>query len=527
MTRALSDLVTRGAENMTFVWGADGTSEPAEGLADGARSLFPDQADIDRVGILMTNDRPTVEVVVGAILAGAGIVSLPPPGRGVDVDAYAAFVREVCQVQGLVEVVVADQYADLLETTGVKVRRHSELVDRPLAAPSTQGFALVQFTSGSTGQPRPVLIDDQRLGANVGAILDAVRPRPGDAVVSWLPLAHDMGLVGMLLTGLAGGGPDWAGGGEIVLLDPTTFLRDPSRWLAAISRWRGTFTAAPDFGYRLALRRRPVGEVDLSCLRCVIVGGEIVRADTLRSFAAAYSDDGMSDRALCPAYGMAEVGLAVTMTRPDQKWRTQVVSRSALADGDVQAAHREDDATTLVSSGQPLLGHHVDVRPAGAGVGTIHVQAPSLGAAGASGQSLADQSGWYRTGDMGFSDDEWLYVCGRTDDYIVAHGRNIYAPAIEAVVGDVHGVRLGRVVTVCLPTGEWTIVAEPEANEPLAAGGSLALEREVRRAAVSVGSAKPDAVVFVKRGSLPLTSSGKLQRSQIRIALSQGSLQTL
>lgn len=527
MTKALSDLVAEGIGSTTLAWPDDDASVGGGELADAARRHFADTADAECVGMLMSNDRPTVEVVLGALLAGTPVVSLPLPGRGADISSYSAFLLRVSDLLGLDEVVVSDAYADVVASTGVGVRRHSELTGRPLASPSRGGFSLVQFTSGSTGPPSPVRVTDAHLGANVGAMLEALRPGPGDGVVSWLPLAHDMGLIGMLFTGVAASGPAWADGTFVVLLNPTTFLRSPNLWLEALDRWRATFTAAPDFGYRHALRRPSSRPLDLSTLRCAIVGGEIVRADTLETFADALSPQGLSGRALCPAYGMAEAGLAVTMTRPDDEWRSTTLSTARLAEGEVVAAAPGTvEATTLVASGSPLRGYGVGAG-SGTDAGSIRIAGPSLGSHGVTGRPVAGPDGWYETGDVGFVDDGAVYVCGRRDDYVVARGRNVYAPALDSAASAVAGVRAGRVVAVGLPDGDWVIVAEPEPGRTLTSGDRQRLRREIARSAVEVCAARPDSVVLVEPGSLPLTSSGKLQRQRTRAALVAGDLPTI
>lgn len=516
----LSRLVVDGGERFRLAFGVDATPVAVGDLVSAGEAMFSEQAEADRVGLLMTNDRPTVEVILGALATGSALVSLPLPGRGADLSAYASFVREVCEAQQISEIVVADEYADLLAGIGQPVRRHSERGSSPLAAPAGDGFRLVQFTSGSTGQPRPVVVDDARLGANVTAILSAVEPQREEAVVSWLPLAHDMGLVGMLLAGIAAGSRPWESAGDIVLLDPATFLRRPMTWLDALDRWTGTFTAAPDFGYRMAAHRARPDGLDLSPLRCAIVGGEIVRAETLTAFVDALRPGGLEATALCPAYGLAELGLAAAMTPPEQRWRALALSSAGLADDKVREARSGEPVTTLVASGVPLHGYDITCGSPEAGTAPIAVRGPSVGLDGRTGKGFAGDDGWFTTGDTGFVDDGgWLYVCGRTDDYLVAHGRNIYAPAVEAAVGEVDGVRPGRVTAVGLPSGEWAIVAESAERAPLSTEQAGALQREIRRSAVGVTTAKPDTVVLVQPGSLPLTSSGKLQRNHVRSLL--------
>lgn len=516
-------MVADGAATATVAFGPGDTPVPVERLLKAGESRFSDQAASDRVGLLMTNDQATVEVLLGCLAVGSRLVSLPLPGRGIDLSEYASFLKNVCAAHQLDELVVADGYAALLEGVGLQVRRHSELGGRPLASPSREGFALVQFTSGSTGNPRPVEVDDAKLGANVAAILETLGPRPGDCLVSWLPLSHDMGLVGMLLTGMAAASTGRMHA-PIVLLEPETFLRSPNIWVEALSRFGGSFTAAPDFGYRLATRRRPAGDLDLSPLRCAIVGGEVVRGATLEAFVETFADAGLRSEAVCPAYGMAEVGLAVSITSPEEVWRDRRVSAAAVAGGLVRTPRDEADEVRLVASGRTLPGYEVSCPDAARGVGSIAIRGPSIGADPFTGHPLADADGFYRPGDVGFVDEGWVYVCGREDDTIVANGCNIYGPAVEAAVGGVDGVRPGRVTAVGLPTGEWAVVAEPSGDQPLEKAQFEALARAIRHAAVQVGAAKPDRVVILRRGQLPLTASGKIQRTLVRSKLVDGEL---
>ena len=522
-----SRLVRDGLADGRCVFGADGARVGALELAAGGTALFDDAAGTESVGVLMTNDRPTVEVVIGAVLAGARLVSLPQPGRGADLGEYAAFVAAIRAEHGLAEVVVADEFAGLLEGIGVPARAHSALPDRPLATPHPDGFSLVQYTSGSTQRPRPVVLDDARIGANIAALLRVLDPRPGDGLVSWLPLSHDMGLIGMLFTAMAAAGPDWAGGGDFVLLDPRDFLRRPGEWIEVLSHWNAAFTGAPDFAFRMAAERRPGPGLDLSSLRCAIVGGEIVRAETLDAFAAAYRDQGLDPRALCPAYGLAELAVAATMTPPEVPWQELAVSSLALADGCVRPPEAGEAACRLVASGQALPGYEVASDGGDGATGQVAVRGPSLGLDGVTGRPLAGAGGWYRTGDAGFVDGGWLYVCGRLDDWVVSHGRNIYAPAVEAAVGALGGVRAGRVTAVGLPTGGWTILAEPAARGLLGRTEAQGLRREIRQVAVDVAATRPEGVVIVAPGSLPLTASGKLQRHQARARLLKGELTDL
>lgn len=528
MDASLADLVQQGLPNARIVFGSGSAPVVACRVAEAGAGLYADHAPAPAVGAVLTNDRGTVEVVLGAVARGATLVSLPLPGRAGDLDDHATLVRRACAANGVAEVVVRDDVADLLDGLGVPVRRHSQLHARPLAPPGDQ-FRLIQFTSGSTTHPRAIELGDTALGANVSAILDRVGPQPGDTAVSWLPLSHDMGLIGMLLASLTATGPRWAGGGDIVLMEPAEFMRRPAVWLEALDRYRGSFTAAPDFAYRMVTQRPPRGSLDLSSVRCAIVGGEIVRHDTLAEFTARFGGHGLDKTAVCPAYGLAELGLAATLTDPGSIWCTRTVAVAALADDRLDPPRAGDSAVTVVASGSPLTGYQIRCgqgAPADGGrprAGEIEVCGPSVGADAATGVSCAGQEDWLHTGDVGFVDGGQLYVCGRNDDYVVANGRKLYAPAIEAAVGGVPGVRPGRVCAVMLPGGGWVVAAE--------AADATSIERRVlregiRRVATQTGTASPDDVVVLARGTLPFTASGKLRRNEVRRRLLRGDLDT-
>jgi acyl-CoA synthetase (AMP-forming)/AMP-acid ligase II len=522
----VSKLVVAGLPNARVMFGPDASHRTTGSqLIDRGAALYSSGADGAAVGILMTNDRPSVEVLLGALAEGARVVSLPLPGRGVEIAEYAALLIQACASHGVASVVVADEFAPLLEDVGVPALRHSDLGDVSLPI-ADDGFGLVQFTSGSTARPRPIVLTDSQIGANVQAILSVVRPRPSDTLVSWLPLAHDMGLVGMFFTGLAAGGADWAGAGDFVLLDPRQFLGRPSLWLEAISHWRGSFTAAPDFALRLAARRPLPDGADLSSLRCVIVGGEIIRADSLREFTNLFAGNGFDPVALCPAYGMAELGVAATLTPLETDWRELRASNAALADLRVDAPAEGEPLTELVGCGPALPGYDITTadRASPDAVSRISVRGPSLGTDGTTNERFGDGSGWYRTGDIGVVRDDCLYVCGRDDDHVVGRGRNLYAPAIEFAVGAVDGVRTGRVTAVSLPDGRWTIVAERSGSDPLQRRALDDLRVRIQRAAVDAAGVRPDDVMLVAKGGLPLTSSGKLRRQAVRTEVLRGEL---
>jgi acyl-CoA synthetase (AMP-forming)/AMP-acid ligase II len=514
-------MIEAGLGTAGIRFGTDGSPVAAALLAESGARLYGADAPEPALVAVLTNDRASVEIVLGAILAGATLVSLPLPARGADLHDYAGLVRSALIACGAATVVARDDLAEGLRDLGLPVRDHRMLGPRPLAHTRGPGFELVQFSSGSTRNPRPIAVDDRALGINVSAILATLGPRPGDVVASWLPLSHDMGLIGMLLATLAASDPRRAGDTGLVLLDPADFLRRPDVWIAALSEHRAAFTAAPDSGYRLALRRRAPEQTDLTSLRCTIVGGEIVRPATLELLTESLGPRGLSRGALCPAYGLAEVGLCATMTPPGAGWRERHLATAALGDQRFTAPSPGEPSTAIVASGCPLPGYeircepaHGDADQAGPGGGAIAVRGESTGVDGFTRRSYAGADGWMTTGDIGFVDDGWLYVVGRTDDYIVVRGRNVYAPSVEAEVGAVPDVRSGRVTALGLPSGEWIVVAE--ATSSARADGRARLVEEIRRAARRAAEASPDDIVVLAPGTLPMTSSGKLQRHEVQ-----------
>lgn len=241
-----------------------------------------------------------------------------------------------------------------------------------------------------------------------------------------------------------------------------------------------------------------------------------MRASTLVGFVAAHEGNGLRPTALCPAYGMAELGLAATLTPTDEDWRERRLSTRALAGGELRGPAPGEVGTDLVSSGLPLAGYRVTVDASPGAVGPLRIDAPSVGTDADTGRSWRAVDGSFVPGDLGFVDgDGWVSVCGRVDDHLVVHGRNVYAPAIEEAVAEVQGLRPGRAVAVGGPSGEWALVAEVVRNETISDADIRSIEQAVRRAAVASVGLRPDEVVLLRPGRLPLTSSGKRQRGEV------------
>lgn len=403
-------------------------------------------------------------------------------------------------------------------------------------------LALLQFTSGSTGTPKGVMLQHRHLLANSQSIQRAMGCTPESVGVIWLPPYHDMGLIGGLLQPFYTRFP-------VYLMSPSAFLQRPIRWLELIGRERGTISSAPNFAYDLCARRvkpEQLERLDLRSWKVAANGAEPIRADTLRRFADAFVSCGFDARAFFPCYGMAEATLYVSGSGLGRGVRTLSASRAALAMNEVRVADGAEDCIELVSSGQidpdtsvRIVDPHTGALCAEGEVGEIWVQGPAIAAgywqrlhesAETFGAQLAGQPGpWLRTGDLGALWEQELYVTGRIKDLVIIGGQNHYPHDIEATVLAVPGeprAHHAAAFSVDGAQGEaLAVVVELDRKrldhdaEPLAAA--------IRRAVSLEHQLQIDHLVFVARGAIPRTSSGKTQRFLTRERWRAGVLEVL
>ncbi|MET3183915.1 UNVERIFIED_ORG: amino acid adenylation domain-containing protein [Variovorax guangxiensis] len=392
--------------------------------------------------------------------------------------------------------------------------------------PAATDIAFLQYTSGSTSAPKGVMVTHANLMANMRAIEEGLSVRPDDLFASWLPLNHDMGLIGGLLQPLHRGIP-------VVLMSPRYFLERPVRWLEAISRHRATISGGPDFAYRLCLERvseAQLQKLDLSSWSLAFSGAEPVRADTLREFRRQFAPAGFAAGAVYPCYGLAESTLFVTGGQRGSGMVAQDFSSQALARGVVEI---EAEGTTLVGCGRTVSGHAVRiVDPASlavcdaGGIGEIWATGPSIGSGywnkpEVSQKTFVEHDGarWLRTGDLGFVHDGQLYVAGRIKDMIIVRGHNLYPQDIERMIElEVDIVRKGRVAAFAVdgPDGEGIGLAAEVSRSTQKLVKPEALV-ETLSAAVSEQFGEPLSVVMLLNpGGMPKTTSGKLQRGACR-----------
>jgi acyl-CoA synthetase (AMP-forming)/AMP-acid ligase II len=300
----------------------------------------------------------------------------------------------------------------------------------------------------------------------------------------------------------------------LTLMDPQTFVTSPLSWLTVASERSATVSCAPNVAFDLVARRlrRTQRPIALDRLRVIITGSEPVRADTLRSFEDVAIPLGLPETAICPAYGLAEASLAVTMTPPAERWRSQRIDRRAAADAVWQHSTQED-ALELVSAGRQL--RDMTVRAPSNAIGTVEIAGPSLMSGYLVDGRRSEQGRWFATSDLGALVDSELYLTGRSDDVIIVGGRNIYAPDIEAIAathGEVRGLNCGAIQD----DGEGRYAVIAEARPGVEAADLRRAAARIRADIARAWGTGPSVVGFVPSGSLPKTPSGKLQRKHLR-----------
>jgi fatty-acyl-CoA synthase len=379
-------------------------------------------------------------------------------------------------------------------------------------------LAFLQYTSGSTSDPRGVMVTYSSLFANVTALFTFLRIDPNrDICVTWLPLHHDMGLVGFVLVPLFFGMP-------VVFIPTTRFVRNPSVWLNTIDRHRATISFAPSFAFGLAARRVPLAELkswNLSCVRILGCGAEPVNPAIMREFVGKFAPCKLDPNVILPSYGLAEATLAVTMKPLGEPMQTWSVDRPVFEKkGAAREAAKGHPAVEHVACGTPLPGFKLQITTKTGAVlpertqGEIRISGPSIAAGyfrNAKAWRRVYRNGWLRTGDLGYVSDDRLYVTGRTKDLIILNGRNLHPQEIEWAAAEVKGVRAVAAFSRPGEQGEeLVVVVESHVNN--FEGLRVEIEEAIQRVILT----KPADVVFVEPRSLSKTSSGKLKRNHIR-----------
>ena len=500
----------------------------AGGLA--GRGIVPG----DRVAIVLRTGPEFLDAFFGAWLSGAVPVPLYPPVRLGRLDEYARSTARMIARSGARLVVSTGTVRRVLGEAVVAAG--PELGDADVAdldgeppaqpEPAAGDLALVQFSSGSTVDPKPVAIRHAAITAQITALEREVDPDDRDVMVSWLPLYHDMGLVGALL-----GAVWWPG--PLTLVAPEHFLARPALWLRAISRHRGTLSPAPSFAYAYCAERvrdADLAGCSLASWRFALDGAEPVSGGALRRFAARFAPHGFDPASLVPVYGLSEATLAVTFSRRGAPLEGRLVDPVALArDARLAPGGRE-----IVPVGRPVAGVEVEVRDAsgdlaGEGrLGRILVRGPSVMAGyledpEATGRAVV--GGWLDTGDLGFVADGALHVHGRSKDLVIVRGANHAPDEFEDALAGLPGLRPGCAVALGVESdgeGEGLVVLAERARD--AAQDDAILAAAAREAVIERTGIAPREVRILAPGTLPRTSSGKLRRREALRRFESGTL---
>ncbi len=511
-----------GDTSVTVPWSEVHQDARALAAALQARGIGPG----DHVAVLGPTTRPLVTLIQATWLAGATIMLLPLPMRMGSIDEFVNQTR-VRVIKGDAALLVIDeQLADFLQPAPgdpVTVRLDhlaAEAVGpdafQPVEA-DAERLVILQFTSGSTAEPKGVMLPDRVLCANLDAAAEAGEMQDDDVFVSWLPLYHDMGLVGMLTLPMTTGR-------SLVLGAPQDFLARPLRWLQWLSDHRGTVTAGPNFSWVLATKalRRAEG-LDLSPLRIALNGAEPIDPRSVEAFIAEAGRFGMRPGAVFPAFGMAEVAIAGAFPVPLTGLRTDPVDRRVLETERYAAPAPvgEERTREFVRLGRavpglefrivdPDDGHELRDRE----VGELEIRGTSLTTGyykNVEATTALFRDGWLRTGDLAYLLEGDLVLCGRIKDVIILGGRNVFPEDIERAVAGVEGVRAGNVMAFGVEGNkgkeQLIVVAEVKADD------LEAVRHNIAHRSAEVCGIPPHEVVLAPAGSLPKTSSGKLQRS--------------
>jgi 1-acyl-sn-glycerol-3-phosphate acyltransferase len=521
------------------------------------RGLEPGQA----VAIMLPTSAEFFASFFGVLLAGGFAVPIYPPMRADRIEEYAArqsAILRSAEARFLITFRKAEAVAHLLQPNVPSLKGVVTAAKLAVTANGSGEFdphrarssdlAFLQYTSGSTGDPKGVMLTHANLLANMRGIVDALDFRATDVGISWLPLYHDMGLIGTWLTLLYYGIP-------VAVMSPLAFLTRPERWLWAVHKHRGSLTAAPNFAFELCVRKvkdEDIKGLDLSSWRAVLNGAEPVNPATLDRFSERFAKYGFRPEALLPVYGLAEATLAVTVPPLERGPRVDRIDRQFFERERRAVPAAPDDPCPLefVSVGKPIAGYEIRIADdAGEDVaerveGRLWFRGPAAtqgyyrnpeatrellrGDSDSGGSQLC----WVDSGDRAYFAGGEIYITGRVKDIIIKAGRNVYPHEVEEAVGGVEGVRRGCTVAFGVSdpqAGTERLVVVTETRIPprqMKTAERAAVASAVTESVTDTIGLPPDAVELVPPGSIPKTSSGKLRRNETRRLYLAGELST-
>jgi fatty-acyl-CoA synthase len=491
----------------------------------------------DLVALLIQDAEPFLTALFGAWIAGLVPASVAPPTVTGELSRYFELTAGILRAAGARAVIASASLVGGLGAVRASCPKLARVLSRdeldapplePWELPSLDDLAFVQFTSGSTSAPKGIALSHRNLAANIEAINGpaGLATTSEDSAVSWLPLSHDMGLVGMALGPLFSARP-------AVLMTPQAFVKRPAEWLKAISRYRATVSFAPNFAYDLAVRRirdADLEGLDLSRWRVAGCGAEPIHAPTLAAFAERFSRVGFCARSFLPSYGLAEHVLVASFPVRDRQPRVDYISADQLSEGRRAVMEPPSESSVaLVSCGRALPGHEIRIvgehgEPVGEReVGEIALAGPSVMLGYYRDTELTEQTirrRWLHTGDLGYMADGELFVCGRTKDLIIVNGRKYHPQDLEWAIADIVGVRPGRVVAFGTAesgaSDRVVIVFEPSGT----AAADMVADVIRRRISDTFGLYVHD-VVSAPSGTIGRTTSGKVQRAGTKAVYEQ------
>ncbi len=494
----------------------------------------------DRVAIMLPTSIAYFDAFFGIVLAGAVPVPIYPPVRRSQLADHLARQSNIlsnCQPKLLITVAEAKTLAHLLKAQVQALQlivTPEELLDIDASYQSPpvrdNDIAFLQYTSGSTGNPKGVVLTHQNLLANIRVDGEHIQANDEDVFISWLPLYHDMGLIGAWLGSLYFAVP-------LVCMSPLTFLSRPQRWLWAIHRYRGTLSAAPNFAYELCLtkvRDKDIEGLDLSSWRVAFNGAEAVSPQTIERFTQRFANHGFRPETMYPVYGLAECAVGLTFPPLGRPPLIDHVQRDPLTlhGHAIEAEEGDENALSFVASGLPLPDHEIrivddqDRELPERQEGRLQFRGPSA-TSGYYRQPEATRKlfhdGWLDSGDRAYMVNGDIFITGRQKDIIIRAGRNIYPEEMEETLGHIEGVRTGRVAVFGSSdpdsgTERLVVVAETRISDDTARN---TLRQKIATLVNDLAGTPPDDVVLAPAGTVLKTSSGKLRRSDCRALYEQ------
>jgi len=520
---------------LTYAALLEAASRLAAGLV--ARGLGPG----DAVAIMLPTGREYLEAFVGVLLAGGTPVPVYPPARAKQIEEHFLRHARILTNAGARMLVTFDEVKQVSRLLAARVPGLEHLATpaelaasgplglRPALSP--QQVAFLQYTSGSTGDPKGVVLTHANILASLRSMRRALRATPDDVFVSWLPLYHDMGLIGAWLGALVVGFP-------LVLMSPLAFLARPERWPQAIHRFGGTISGGPNFAYELCVRRvhdEHLEGVRLDGWRLAFNGAEPVLPGTIERFGERFAPFGFDARAMMPVYGLAEATLGVAFTPLGRGPRVDRISREALFTRSLARPASGGDAMEVVSSGIAIPDFELRVvddagrEAADREEGEIEFRGPGCTSGYHRNPDATRRlfhGDWLRSGDRGYLADGELHVTGRDKDVVIRAGRNVYPYALEQAVAEIEGVRRGCVAVFGSGdpesgTERLVVLAEVREQDPVRHD---AIRREIESLTLAHLDLPADEVVLAPPHTVLKTSSGKIRRAALGERHARGEL---